>query len=867
MNNIFNMKRIILILAAVTMTFAGYAQVGINTEVPSPNAALHIEAPNDNLGLIIPQVPSDISLGEVDTIGVIPGAGPNGMDLTFNADGLVLYNEQTGCYNYWSEPAHDWLSLCGTPPPAIGTISCGNLNFIAVGQYIEKQPLTINNYIQVKIDVTKAGTYTITAQTTNANGYFFSTSGTFPTVGIYTVNLPGSGVPQDPGTDVIHFVFNGETQDCAQDPMSIVVQPGKPDYCIIGARQIPSSPWPKNQPLNPNYYAEVTIQVNRPGHWAISTSEQNGYAFSGNGELSKASGFNPAGDFPQTVTVNVPVVPGQMVANNTNTPDRFTLSTTGNNECMSSYPLSVDLAQIQFEINNCADIAISAPGGTLVLQQGVALDNATIITLPVTVTVGGKTQITATFAGLQFSTGSLGVPEEVDIANTQTNVILYPTTSGQKPNQSGTFPINLTSSKGGLTKCITPKQVTVDPAIARFTDITFAAFSNSNQWTMNPMASSHDIPCDMLVRVTCSQAGNYTLTTEPNNGVTWTGSGSVTAGQNTITLKPVGTNPKANESGPKTIRLNYQDVDNAWKYTSGECYFVQREIRILFLGNTTYSGFGNNNNAYAKKLWSDPRNFGPNGIVGIKAMKTYSQTSNSATTLRRNINENKIDIVVVGYNWQPNSAAERDVLATFVKTTKGALIYSSEYGDSYSEALITAITERTITVGSGGGNAYLNKVLPGVDDKKIINGKFTTALGISLEGKYIANDVSNAKPVQSTSVPAPLLALITTCNSNPSNNNKVWAFCDTRPDRFFLYLCDSGWMSGNVTTYANSSIYHPLKLDGDNKPTYKPNYSDSNSGIAGNQQVWNSLLFANALGAAIDYVAEQRDPNYEQPEP
>jgi len=38
-------------------------------------------------------------------------------------DGMFIYNTSTGCFNYWSEVQDTWLSLCGTPPPAVFTIS------------------------------------------------------------------------------------------------------------------------------------------------------------------------------------------------------------------------------------------------------------------------------------------------------------------------------------------------------------------------------------------------------------------------------------------------------------------------------------------------------------------------------------------------------------------------------------------------------------------------------------------------------------------------------------------------------------------------------------------------------------------------
>ena len=60
------------------------------------------------------------------------------------------------------------------------------------GAYIAGTDLGASNYIEVDVDVTTEGSYTITTDT--VNGYYFSGSGEFTNSGVNTVKLFGKGV-------------------------------------------------------------------------------------------------------------------------------------------------------------------------------------------------------------------------------------------------------------------------------------------------------------------------------------------------------------------------------------------------------------------------------------------------------------------------------------------------------------------------------------------------------------------------------------------------------------------------------------------------------------------------------------------------
>ena len=84
----------------------------------------------------------------------------------------MVFNITTGCFDYWSKAQGVWLSICGTPPPAVFDISSTQCSAIkAVGNYKEGEMLNQDvNKLIVPITVTQPGTYTMTA--TTANGFF-----------------------------------------------------------------------------------------------------------------------------------------------------------------------------------------------------------------------------------------------------------------------------------------------------------------------------------------------------------------------------------------------------------------------------------------------------------------------------------------------------------------------------------------------------------------------------------------------------------------------------------------------------------------------------------------------------------------------
>lgn len=80
------------------------------------------------------------------------------------------------------------------------------LSKTVTGNYIVAKALNDSNFIDVTVNVTQAGRYTIYTDT--VNGYSFRATGNFSSIGQSTVRLKGSGTPQAAGSDDFTIIYD-----------------------------------------------------------------------------------------------------------------------------------------------------------------------------------------------------------------------------------------------------------------------------------------------------------------------------------------------------------------------------------------------------------------------------------------------------------------------------------------------------------------------------------------------------------------------------------------------------------------------------------------------------------------------------------
>lgn len=172
----------------------------------------------------------------------------------------------------------------------------------ATGTYVKDVPLNSSNTLTVNVNVTALGAYTLGAVA--ANGMFFTSTGTFTTLGAQNVTLNGGGTPTIAGATSV--AVGGASTSCV---FGIVVAPaastsavytlgGAPGNCtgivLAGTYQAGLATGAANTAL-------FDVQVTTPGSYTITTAPVNGVTFSGSGNFVNTN--------PQTVTLTATGTP------------------------------------------------------------------------------------------------------------------------------------------------------------------------------------------------------------------------------------------------------------------------------------------------------------------------------------------------------------------------------------------------------------------------------------------------------------------------------------------------------------------------------------------------------------------------------
>lgn len=161
------------------------------------------------------------------------------------------------------------------------------------------EQLNSGHYIDVPVNVTSTGSYSITTDT--LSGIFFRASGLFSATGSQTVRLAGNGKPISAG--VFSFVarYNDSTSCAIQ--ITIAVAGGGPAavFSLAGAPAACTAPviqgtYTAGTALNTANKLVVGVDVTTIGTYTISTPIVNGFSFSASGTFTAPG--------PQTVTLS-----------------------------------------------------------------------------------------------------------------------------------------------------------------------------------------------------------------------------------------------------------------------------------------------------------------------------------------------------------------------------------------------------------------------------------------------------------------------------------------------------------------------------------------------------------------------------------
>ncbi|MDO5981723.1 fibrinogen-like YCDxxxxGGGW domain-containing protein [Flavivirga spongiicola] len=179
-----------VIILLYLSVYYSFGQVGVGTTNPDPSSALDVTSSTQ--GFLVPRMTQN----QRDAI-------------TSPAEGLLIYNLDSNCFQYYKGAA--WSNCLGES--LSNKLDCNSIN--SNGSYTVGGALTNTNTITIDVIVNSYDTYNITTNT--VNGYSFSASGTFSSLGVNTITLTGSGTPLAAQTDTFTIDFTGTGLTCNVD--------------------------------------------------------------------------------------------------------------------------------------------------------------------------------------------------------------------------------------------------------------------------------------------------------------------------------------------------------------------------------------------------------------------------------------------------------------------------------------------------------------------------------------------------------------------------------------------------------------------------------------------------------------------------
>jgi hypothetical protein len=178
------------------------------------------------------------------------------------------------------------ISFLASAPPAVfsytGAPACTAP--VISGTYGSGVALGSGNYVDLAVNVTTTGSYTIS--TNSANGISFSGSGSFTTTGAQVVRLTGNGTPSGPGT----FAYT-PSGGCSFS-ITTTTAGGTSVYTLNCAAPVITGTYTTGVPLGAGNTITIKADVTTAGTYSISTGSVNGMTFSTSGTFAVGANQN-----------------------------------------------------------------------------------------------------------------------------------------------------------------------------------------------------------------------------------------------------------------------------------------------------------------------------------------------------------------------------------------------------------------------------------------------------------------------------------------------------------------------------------------------------------------------------------------------
>ena len=292
------------------------------------------------------------------------------------------------------------------------------------GLFIVDTTLTSENYVDILVNVSVGGSFTIKSD--SVNGYSFKKSGTI-SAGTNTVRLYASGKPVATGVNYFTVVYG--TTVCSFSitvfaagggfGTALYTLGGSPGNCSVSNI---TGNYVTGLPMTSNNKVEMTVNINTPGTYIITGTTINGVRFDTSGTFT-----NPGVQNIFLKATGTPVAAGTF-----NYP-----VTNGATNCNFSITYTTVIVNATFTLSgspgNCTGAVVN---GTYTSGTALTASNTAVVNVNVT-SPGNYSIATITVNGIGFSasgTFNLTGPQQVTLTGTGTptaaGVFNYPLTGG-----------------------------------------------------------------------------------------------------------------------------------------------------------------------------------------------------------------------------------------------------------------------------------------------------------------------------------------------------------------------------------------------------------------------------------------------------
>ncbi len=348
--------------------------------------------------------------------------------------GLIVYNlveddSKDLCkgLNLWD--GTQWICFQPrTENAKFSAVSCSDI--VLKGVYAAGTPTNSSNYLQLTLNVTNEGVYTISA--TSGNGYNFYLSGVASNTGTMTVNIPCQGTPVDEGSNTL--TFSGITLDSDCTPTVTVVQEVA-TYSVDCSTITVNGIYLTEKTLTSSNTIQLNVETTAPGSYNISTPVTNGVSFTASGNFAAAGThlITLAGTGIPTVNTDF------SVTINANTPQ-------GDNTCTATIPIT--LPTMTYAVIGTSSYSWG-PG----TPRGLAISNPNNFGTSGTVKIQALNLMWSTNsegeAAGYLTSGFTGTANGISYTNAQPDVLLFSSFSDGGRNDALAPALGVYANKGG----------------------------------------------------------------------------------------------------------------------------------------------------------------------------------------------------------------------------------------------------------------------------------------------------------------------------------------------------------------------------------------------------------------------------------